>query len=78
MQSHFTAVFEKHGKWWVAYVQELRGANTQGKTLDEARENLMEAVQLIVASNRETAERDLAEQDPAPERVVMEPIVVDV
>jgi predicted RNase H-like HicB family nuclease len=46
--------------------------------LDEARENLMEAVQLIVASNRETAERDLAEQDPAPERVVMEPIVVDV
>lgn len=33
-----TAIFEKVGEWWLGYVEELPGANTQGKTLDEARE----------------------------------------
>ena len=44
----FTAVFEQDGEWWIGYVEELPGANTQGRTLEEARENLKEAVQLIV------------------------------
>ncbi len=39
----FTAVFEQNGDWWLGYVEELPGANTQGKTLEEARENLKEA-----------------------------------
>lgn len=54
---HLTAVFQKDGKWWMAYVEELPGANTQGRTLAEARENLQEAVQLILESNRRLARR---------------------
>lgn len=50
---NLTAIFEQVGEWWLGYVEELPGANTQGKTLDEARENLREAVQLIINLNRE-------------------------
>lgn len=53
--ARFTAVFQKRGNWWVGYVEELPGANTQGKTLEEARENLKEAVALIIQANRDTA-----------------------
>ncbi|RZN14033.1 MAG: type II toxin-antitoxin system HicB family antitoxin [Methanosarcinales archaeon] len=59
MESRFTAVFQKTDKWWIAFVEELPGANTQGKTIDEARENLKEAVELMLKSNRELSERDL-------------------
>ena len=54
----FTAVFEQVGEWWIGYVEELPGANTQGRTLEEARENLKEAVQLIIEANRELARRE--------------------
>jgi len=54
----FTAVFEQEGEWWIGYVEELPGANTQGQTLEEARENLKEAVQLIIEANRELARRE--------------------
>ena len=49
----FTAVFEQVDSWWFAYVEELPGATTQGKTLEEARENLKEAVQLIDVYKRQ-------------------------
>jgi len=58
MINQFTAVFEQDGDWWVGYVEELPGANTQGATLEEARENLKEAVQLILEANRELARRE--------------------
>ena len=58
MESCFTAVFQKTDNWWVAFVEELPGANTQGKTIDEARENLKEAVELILKSNRELSKRE--------------------
>ena len=54
----FTAIFEREGEWWIGYVKELPGANTQGRTLEEARENLKEAVQLIIEANRELARRE--------------------
>jgi len=54
----FTAVFEQVGEWWIGYVEELPGANTQGRTLEEARENLKEAVRLIIEANRELARRE--------------------
>ena len=44
----YTAVYEQVGDWWAAWVEELPGANTQGRTLEEARENLREAVELIL------------------------------
>jgi len=52
MSREFTAVFEKHGRWYVGYVEEIPGVNTQGRTLSEARENLKEALQLILEENR--------------------------
>ena len=57
MTATFTAVFEQDGDWWVGYVEELPGANTQGATLDEARKNLKEAAALIIEANRELAQR---------------------
>lgn len=51
----FTAIYRKSGKWWAAYVEELPGANTQGKTIEEARENLKEAISLMLEYNREKA-----------------------
>lgn len=51
----FTAVFEQEGEWWIGYVEELPGANTQGRTLEEVRENLKEAVSLIIEANRALA-----------------------
>ncbi|MEP7199314.1 MAG: type II toxin-antitoxin system HicB family antitoxin [Chloroflexota bacterium] len=58
MVNTFTAVFEQDGDWWLGWVEELPGANTQGKTLAEARRNLKEATQLILEANRELARRD--------------------
>ena len=53
----FMPAFQQEGKWWMGYVEELPGANTQGRTLKEARENLKEAVRLIISANRKLARR---------------------
>ena len=55
MEIQLTAVFRKVPEGYVAFVEELPGANTQGATLDEARANLEEAVQLVLEANRELA-----------------------
>ncbi len=51
-----TAVFQKVPEGYIAFVEELPGANTQGTTLKEAQENLDEAVQLVLEANRVLAE----------------------
>ena len=71
MENRFTAVFEKDGQWWIAYVEEIPGANTQGATLDEARENLKEAVALILEANRELAEREIAGREVVKEEILV-------
>ena len=55
MQREFTSVIEKRGNWYIGYVEELPGVNTQGRTLKEVRENLSEALLLIIEANRELA-----------------------
>jgi predicted RNase H-like HicB family nuclease len=57
MQGKFTAVFEQDGDWWIAYLEEVTGVNTQGRTLDETRANLQEATRLILESNCELSDR---------------------
>ena len=47
-----TAVFQKVPLGYIGFVEELPGANTQGATLEEARTNLVEAVQLVLEANR--------------------------
>lgn len=59
MQAQLTAVFCKVPEGYIAFVEELPGANTQGATLDEARSNLEEAVALVLETNRAFAEEDL-------------------
>ena len=61
MENKFTAVFEHVGEWWIGHIEELPGANTQGRTLEEARENLKEAAHLIIEANRELTRRETAD-----------------
>lgn len=58
MHINLTAIFEKSPYGYIGYVEELPGANTQGETLEEAKSNLMEAVQLVLESNRQLAEEE--------------------
>ena len=58
----FTAVYVPVPEGYVAFVEEIPGANTQGDTLEEARENLREAVALILEANRELAEKSIVGQ----------------
>ncbi len=56
---HLTAVFQKVPEGYIAFVEELPGANTQGETLAEAKANLQEAVILVLEANRLLAEESL-------------------
>ncbi len=58
-----TAVFEKVPEGYIGFVEELPGANTQGATLEEARENLTEAVELVLEANRALAEESIRGKD---------------
>ena len=58
----FTAVFMPVPEGYIGFVAEIPGANSQGETLDEVRENLREAVQLVLEANRELAEQALVGQ----------------
>ena len=65
-----TAVYLEVPEGYVAFVEELPGANTQGATLEEAKENLQEAVALVLEANRELAEKAVAGK-----KVTKEPFV---
>ena len=69
MHLELTAVFRKVPEGYVAFVEELPGANTQGATLEEARRNLREAVELVLQANRTLAEADLGGSE-----VIREPL----
>lgn len=69
----FTAVFQKVPEGYTGFVEELPGANTQGETLDEARDNLREAVALVLGANRVLAEQSLIGRD-----VLREPLLLPV
>ncbi len=72
MQIQLTAVYRKVHEGFVAFVEELPGANTQGATLEEARANLREAAELVLEANRALAEAELREEDEA--EVIREPL----
>lgn len=69
MQLQLTAVFKKVPEGYIGFVEELPGANTQGATLEEARANLREAVQLVLDANRARLEEELGDGE-----VVREPL----
>ncbi len=68
-----TAIYMQVPEGYIAFVEELPGTNTQGETLEEARENLPEAVDLVLGANRELAEKSLVGQS-----VIREPFHVAV
>ena len=61
MRNEFTAIIERDGEWFVAYCPEIPGANGQGRTKDEARQNLGEAIELILEDRREDGLRGAPE-----------------
>ncbi len=68
MSVDLTAVYKAVPEGFIAFVEELPGANAQGATLDEARLNLQEAVTLVLQANRDLAEEDLANSTVIRER----------
>jgi predicted RNase H-like HicB family nuclease len=64
-----TAVYKKVPEGYIAWVEDLPGANTQGATLEEARENLRDAIRMVLEANREIAERDVETQGAIKEPV---------
>lgn len=69
MKITLTAVFQKVPEGYIGFVEELPGANTQGATLEEARANLPEAIELMLEANRVLAEESLQGQE-----VIREPL----
>lgn len=59
MTNEFTAIFERDGQWFIAYCPEIPGANGQGKTKEEARSSLAEAIALILEDRRQDALRGI-------------------
>ena len=57
MIGQFTAVYLKRGKWYIGYVEEISGVNTQGRTLAEVKRNLKEALVMVLEANRALAHR---------------------
>jgi len=57
MHNEFTAIIERDEEWFIAYSPEIPGANGQGRTADEARASLGEAIALILEDRREDALR---------------------
>ena len=66
-----TAVFQKVEGGYIGFVEELPGANTQGRTLAEVRRNLVEAAELVLEANRQLAEEALVGQN-----AIREPFLV--
>jgi predicted RNase H-like HicB family nuclease len=62
MRNEFTAIIEQDGQWFIGYCPEIPGANGQGTSPEECRQNLAEAVALILEDRREDALRGLPEE----------------
>ncbi|MBI2612115.1 type II toxin-antitoxin system HicB family antitoxin [Candidatus Gottesmanbacteria bacterium] len=52
LKRQFTAVYKKDGAWYLGWIEEIPGVNTQGKTLKEVKENLKDALRLILETNK--------------------------
>lgn len=70
---NFTAVYKKTGKWYSGWIEEITGVNTQGKTLRETKENLKEALLLILAIGKTLSNKNFSGK-----KVIRESITVSV
>lgn len=67
----FTAVYRRVPEGYIAFIEELPGANTQAASIEDARANLIEAVGLVLDANRSLSEESIQGQD-----VIREPFVI--
>ncbi len=70
MKQQFTAIYKKLGKLYVGWVEEIPGVNTQGKTLKETKDNLREALELVLEVNRAMARKEIKGA------VIREPVIL--
>ena len=61
MTKQFTAIYQKRDGYYIGWVEEVPGANTQGATLNEVKENLKEALSLTLDANRVFIEQELGQ-----------------
>ena len=73
MARQFTAIYKKSGKWYLGWIEEIPGVNTQGKNLKEVKENLKEALLLILETNRFLNNREVSGG-----KVIREPLSVSI
>ena len=71
MRNEFTAIIERDGDWYIAYCPEISGANGQGRTLEECRQSLAEAIALILEDRRQDVLRGV------PDDAIREVVVVE-
>ena len=71
MVGKFTAIYKKSGKWYLGWIEEIPGVNTQGKTFKEVKENLKEALLLILETNRLVNKKEVSGG-----KVIREPLSV--
>jgi predicted RNase H-like HicB family nuclease len=69
MSITLTAVYRKVPEGYIGFVEELPGANTQGATIEEARETLKEAVELVIEANRALAKEWVDGEETIRERI---------
>ena len=70
MEMIWTAVYRKVPEGYIGFVEELPGANTQGATLEETRENLKEALKLVIEANRALAEESVQGEEIIREHIL--------
>ncbi len=71
MSKQFTAIYRKKGKWYLGWVEEIPGVNTQGKTFKETKENLKEALLLTLEINLLLSKKEIANG-----KIIREPLSV--
>ena len=71
MFAQFTAIYEKGDKYYIGYCPEIPGANGQGKTIEECRESLKEAIKLILQDRLEDSLRGI------PDDVIRETVIIE-
>ncbi len=59
MKNTLTTLFEKVPEGYIGFVEELPGTNAQGETMEEVKENLKEAIELVLEANRRLVEEEL-------------------
>ena len=67
----FTAVYQRNKGWYLGWIEEIPGVNTQGKTLKETKENLKDALLLILETNK-----TLGNIENSEEKVIREPFAI--